>query len=118
MSLVSNWFDKGTSVHDDLLAETSTNNLETLDEEKIKKLLFQSIRAGEVHAIKNILKFNQLLLNEKLFGFEGADVYGINPTSKTRRCYTYTGIEKDGYFYPLHIAAESVILQLNQLTRS
>ena len=27
--------------------------------------------------------------------------------SKTKRCYTYTGLEKDGYFYPLHVAAEA-----------
>ncbi len=27
--------------------------------------------------------------------------------SKTKRCYTYTGQEKDGHFYPLHVATES-----------
>jgi hypothetical protein len=27
--------------------------------------------------------------------------------SKTKRCYFYTGAEKDGYFYPLHVAAEA-----------
>lgn len=27
--------------------------------------------------------------------------------SRTKRCYSYTGNEKDGFFYPLHVAAES-----------
>jgi hypothetical protein len=27
--------------------------------------------------------------------------------SKTKRCYFYTGQEKDGYFYPLHVATEA-----------
>lgn len=27
--------------------------------------------------------------------------------SKTKKCYIYTGIEKDGFFYPLHVAAEA-----------
>jgi hypothetical protein len=27
--------------------------------------------------------------------------------SKSGRCYTYTGLEKDGYFYPIHVAAEN-----------
>lgn len=27
--------------------------------------------------------------------------------SKTKRCYTYTGKEADGYFYPLHVATEA-----------
>ena len=31
----------------------------------------------------------------------------MNPASKTNRCYTYTGLEKDGFFYPLHVASES-----------
>lgn len=27
--------------------------------------------------------------------------------SKTKKCYIYTGVEKDGFFYPLHVAAEA-----------
>lgn len=27
--------------------------------------------------------------------------------SKTKRCYFYTGQEKDGFFYPLHVATEA-----------
>lgn len=30
----------------------------------------------------------------------------IPSQSKTKRCYSYTGQEKDGFFYPLHVAAE------------
>jgi hypothetical protein len=72
----------------------------------VKKLLFLSVKAGEILAIKNILNFNRALLNEQIFGFEGADVYGSIPDSKSKRCYSYTGIKRDGYFYPLHVAAE------------
>ena len=46
------------------------------------------------------------LLNNKMFGFEGHDVYNFVPDNKTGRCYTYTGVEKDGFFYPLHVVAE------------
>ena len=27
--------------------------------------------------------------------------------SKNKKCYIYTGVEKDGFFYPLHVAAEA-----------
>ena len=69
MSLVANWGSKNNDI--DLITETNSANLRQLDEEKVKKLLFLSIRAGEINAIKNILQFNRALLNEKLFGFEG-----------------------------------------------
>jgi len=45
------------------------------------------------------------MVNCKLFGYEGADIYATSE-SITNRCYTYTGRETDGYFYPLHLAAE------------
>lgn len=38
--------------------------------------------------------------------------FAVNKTimlvqSKTKRCYFYTGQEKDGFFYPLHVATEA-----------
>lgn len=60
-----------------------------------------------------------------MFGYEGTDVFEVIKNvsylndivsitsnaypmqSKTKRCYTYTGQEKDGFFYPLHVATES-----------
>ena len=127
MSLISTWGSGGDD-EVNLSVETSDGNLRNLDDEKIKKLFFQAIRSGEVLAVKNILQFSRTLLNEQLFGFEGAyiysaysfqllvkcsihcagaDVYNINLNSKSKRCYTYTGIKKDGFFYPIHISAES-----------
>ncbi|RYH15381.1 hypothetical protein EON65_31825 [archaeon] len=38
-----------------------------------------------------------IILNRLFFLFQ----------SKTKKCYTYTGNDKDGFFYPLHVAAES-----------
>ncbi len=59
-----------------------------------------------------------------MYGYEGTDVFEVIKNvsvflisahnyldnllqSKTKRCYTYTGIDKDGDFYPLHVATES-----------
>eukprot|EP01036_Dinobryon_divergens_P027146 gene27146-35870_t len=42
-----------------------------------------------------------------MHGYEGTDVYEVIQNSKTKKCYIYTGIEKDGFFYPLHVAAEA-----------
>ena len=62
---------------------------------------------NEVEAIKNILKVDRTLLQEKMFGYEGTDVYNAVPISRTKRCYTYTGTEKSGYFFPLHVVSEA-----------
>ena len=73
MSLVSNWGVNKESI--DLINETNSGNLRELDEEKIKTLLFFSIRSYEINAIKNILNFNRSLINEKLYGYEGCNSY-------------------------------------------
>ena len=44
------------------------------------------------------------MVNNKLYGYEGADIYAT-AESISNRCYTYTGRETDGFFYPLHVAA-------------
>jgi hypothetical protein len=62
--------------------------------------------AGDIPAVRNLVSSDPSLLNQKMFGFEGHDVYGTVPESKSGRCYSYTGVEKDGFFFPLHVAAE------------
>ena len=46
------------------------------------------------------------IIHQQIYGYEGADVYNINKNAKNGRVYTFTGNDKDGYFYPLHLAAE------------
>lgn len=65
---------------------------------------------SDLAAIKNIFKTNKKLVNAKMWGYGGADIKGvIKQTNKNRpnRCYFYTGQERDGYFYPMHVAAEA-----------
>jgi len=66
--------------------------------------LYDSLKSGNVSIVKNILTQNKSLVNSKIYGYEGADIYATSE-SITNRCYTYTGRETDGYFYPLHITA-------------
>ena len=70
------------------------------------KLLFAAIRYSNLSSLRNILLHYKYIVNQKLYGFEGADTYGLLHTA-SNRCYTYTGEEKDGFFYPLHVAAEA-----------
>eukprot|EP01035_Chromulina_nebulosa_P020106 gene20106-26105_t len=98
--MTEKWINKG---HD----EVTLSNIRMMDETSQKSLLFDSIRACDIPTIKNIFTVNRNLVVAKLYGFEGADVYEVIKNSKTRRCYNYTGLERDGYFYPLHVAAES-----------
>ena len=114
MSLVSAWGQDDPNDAIDLATETTASSLRKATQERVKLLLYVALNAGDVNAIKNIFQFNRDLLNGQLYGFEGADVYGKYPNSKTGRCYTYTGIEekdKEGnqkdYFYPIHVAAET-----------
>lgn len=41
------------------------------------KILFTCDLACDLHAIRTILQANRNLLNGKMFGYEGSDVYGI-----------------------------------------
>eukprot|EP00981_Chlorochromonas_danica_P003332 scaffold644_cov168-Ochromonas_danica.AAC.24 len=83
--------------------DLTVSNIRMMDESSQKALLFKAIRASDLHIIRNILQANRSLLNAKMFGYEGSDVY----ESKTKKCYTYSGMEKDGFFYPLHVATEA-----------
>lgn len=91
----------------DFSNEATLSNIRMMDENSQKGLLFDAIRACEIPAIKNVVQVNRSLVTSKMFGFEGADVYEVIQNSKTKRCYKYTGQERDGHFYPLHVAAEA-----------
>ena len=77
MALSSSW-GANRNVRD-LAAETSTDKLLQLDVSDVKKLLFDALRSSNLHAIRNIFGVNRTLLNAKLFGFEGHDVYETIP---------------------------------------
>jgi hypothetical protein len=99
-----------------LVAETEMSSLQELSisahgNEEVRhnlltELLFTCIRQADVKAIKNMLAYEETLVNGKMFGYEGRDVYGII-NAENDRCYTWSGKATDGFFYPLHIAAES-----------
>ena len=92
---------------EDSAEDYSIFSLRYLDSKKLKERLFNAIRSNKVDAIKNILQIDKGLLTQKMYGYEGTDVYERIPNSRTKRCYTYTGDEKSGgYFYPIHVAAE------------
>mmetsp|Transcript_2478 Transcript_2478/g.2439 ORF Transcript_2478/g.2439 Transcript_2478/m.2439 type:complete len:381 (-) Transcript_2478:1174-2316(-) len=103
MSLLSSWGGKETRGSEEEFSVAKVSSMTPVEQ---SRALFESIREGDIPAIRNILQVNRSLLLDKIFGFEGHDIYGIIPNSKTKRCYTFTGNEKDGYFYPLHVAAE------------
>ena len=73
----------------------------------MKGLFFEALRASNLTAIRNIVSLNRSLVTAKLFGYEGSDVYETIKNSKTKRCYNFTGNERDGFFYALHVAAEA-----------
>jgi len=91
--------------------ELSASALRTMDEASLLSLMFEAIRASDIPSLKKILAVNEKFVTAPMFGFEGSDVHGIIKVAKgatsTGRCYTYTGKQKDGYFYPLHVAAEA-----------
>lgn len=99
----------------DLDNKTSAYNLKLLDDKAKKQLMFEAIRASNLTAIRNLLQSNRNLVNSKMYGFEGSDVYEIISDNKSKRCYNYTGNERDGFFYPLHVATEAGLKNLTVL---
>jgi hypothetical protein len=63
----------------DLVAETTTEKLMSMDSADHKRLLFDALRAGNLAAIRNLFGTNRSLLSAKLGGYEGADVYETIP---------------------------------------
>lgn len=75
-------------------------------EKDIAEKLYDSIKTKNVATVKAFLTQYKNIVNSKLYGYEGADIYATSE-STTNRCYIYTGRETDGFFYPLHLAAET-----------
>lgn len=61
--------------------------------------------AGHVDGLRNLLTVSPHIISEPLYGFEGADTKGVI-NAASNRVYTFTGHKRDGYFTPLHVAAE------------
>lgn len=84
------------------------------DEAVQKQLMFDSIVADNIVAVQTLLRVNPLLLTTPLYGHFGRDAVLDRP------CYKYTGQKKQGFFYPLHAAADAgskaiCVLMLNML---
>ena len=71
------------------------------DEAVQKQLMFDSIVADNIVAVQTLLRVNPLLLTTPLYGHFGRDAVLDRP------CYKYTGQKKQGFFYPLHAAADA-----------
>jgi cytoplasmic iron level regulating protein YaaA (DUF328/UPF0246 family) len=72
MSLLTTWGSKEVRNED----EMSTSKLSTMSLVDQSHALFESLRSGDISAIRNLLQVNRTLLNEKMYGFEGHDIYG------------------------------------------
>ena len=93
-----------------LREETQVEVLQALEasdrHDRVGRLLFQAIRAADLQAIQNIMTVDNSVLAMELNGYEGTDLYDTFK-SEDKKCYSWTGHPKDGYFYPLHVAAEA-----------
>ncbi len=102
-----------------LLKETTGDALQLLDEEGKSELLFDCIRAGNIDAVQNIIDTDPKLSGKKIWGYEGSNVKNeikVKDGDKLiSRCYHFTGVEKDGFFLPQHVAAESGFKEMLRL---
>ena len=76
-----------------------------MDTAERRRFLFDSLRAQNLENTRAVLGVDGNLAHQLMHGYEGSDVYA-EIQGGNGRCYTYTGQEKDGFFYPLHVAAE------------
>lgn len=81
-------------------------------ESDLLEALFWACRAGVEATVSSLLDDEPSLVTREIGAYEGHDVYGAVPIASNKRCYTFTGDEKDGYTYALHVAAESGHKQL------
>jgi len=76
-----------------------------MDSADRRRFLFDALRAQSFENTHIALTLDGNLAHQMMHGYEGSDVYA-EIQGGNGRCYTYTGQEKDGFFYPLHVAAE------------
>ena len=111
MSAILGWRGKKEDKRDLLSETTDGARLKDLDGDERQNLLFDCIRAGNIEAVNNVLALYGDLSSSKMYGYEGSniknDIRVKDGEKKIERCYFYTGIEKDGFFFPQHVAAES-----------
>lgn len=107
--MLSNWGKHTARTPAELNNETELEALEAVgDEERYNtftSLVFDACRAGNANALENILTVDPSYATQELHGYEGSDLYDV-VKSEDKKCYTFTGQIKDGFFYPLHVAAE------------
>lgn len=101
----ASWFDRTRPKSD--FGAVSAADFCALDEDSKPLVFFDALRSNDKETVENILSVKKFYLNQNMYGFEGADVYNAIPISTSRRCYTHTGSSKDGFFTPLHVAAEA-----------
>jgi hypothetical protein len=99
--MISGWDDVDKR---DYNAEVNAKALRKLGMAERKQLLFDGIRAHATNAMKELLSYEPILATEVMYGYEGS---AIHAETESGRCYHYTAQEKDGFFSPLHLAAES-----------
>ena len=78
MSLLSAWGNKESRNEEDM----STSKLSVMNRADQSSVFFESLRSGDIAGIRNLLQVNRSLLNDKMYGFEGHDVYGSVPEVK------------------------------------
>ena len=100
--MIEDWGAKHTR---DLAQETSHHNLRKLSQGECKKLFFDCIRAKNLDAVTNMLAHLSHLAITIMYGYEGTDIHNEIEGGEGR-CLHYTDLEKDGFFYPVHVAAE------------
>lgn len=79
----------------------------SLNESSLEQDVFFAARAGETEALGAMIQADPAVANLAISCYEGHDVYGTMKRFNGVRCYTFTGVEKDGFTFPLHVAAES-----------
>ena len=77
---------KESSIDIDLSVATSEQQLLRTSAEDRKEVFFYALKKGNKHAIRNLLRFDRTIVNEQLYGFEGADVYESVTGSHSQRC--------------------------------
>lgn len=106
--MLNNW-GKHSRTAEELNNESQLDSLEAVSEEErysvFTSLMFDACRGGNVNALQNILSVDPSYATQEIHGYEGSDLYDV-VKSDDKKCYTFTGQIKDGFFYPLHAAAE------------
>lgn len=78
-----------------------------LDGAKLEEEAFTLARVGDIANLEELVKSNPSAVNMMLFVHESHDLTGTIKNNPSKRCYTWTGLEKDGYTHLVHVASEA-----------